>query len=107
MSAMVLWVVTDYCITPRQREHNLLNRNFQVDAIPKTGGKTSSWERVEEYRINKPSQQFKKKKKFLITPFYFLNCAMRSMLIEGEILIFLQKSDFYNSRFSFAHIVSN
>jgi hypothetical protein len=52
------------------------------------------------------SQQFKKKKKFLITPFYFLNCAMRCMLIEGEILIFY-KNQIYNSRFSFAHIVSN
>jgi hypothetical protein len=33
--------------------------------IPKRDGKTSSWKRVEEYRINKPSQQFKKNKNFI------------------------------------------
>jgi hypothetical protein len=34
----------------------------EVQVIPKRDGKTSSWKRVEEYRINKPSQQLKKKK---------------------------------------------
>jgi hypothetical protein len=27
----------------------------EVEVVPKTDGKTRSWKRVEEYRINKPS----------------------------------------------------
>jgi hypothetical protein len=34
----------------------------EAEVNPRTDGKASSWKRVEEYRINKPSQQFKKKK---------------------------------------------
>jgi hypothetical protein len=36
----------------------------EVQVVPKKG-KTSSWKRFKEYRINKPSQQFKRKKKML------------------------------------------
>jgi cell fate (sporulation/competence/biofilm development) regulator YmcA (YheA/YmcA/DUF963 family) len=39
----------------------------EVDVVPKINGNTSSWKRLEEYRINKPSQQFKiNKKKILV-----------------------------------------
>jgi hypothetical protein len=34
----------------------------KVDVVPKEDGKSRSWKRVEEYRINKPSRHFKKKK---------------------------------------------
>jgi hypothetical protein len=34
----------------------------EVEVVPRRDGKTSSWKRIEEYRVNKPSQQFKKKK---------------------------------------------
>jgi hypothetical protein len=29
-------------------------KNNEIEVIPKRGGKTSSWKRVEEYRLNKP-----------------------------------------------------
>jgi hypothetical protein len=33
----------------------------EVEVVPETDGKSSSYKKVEEYRINEPSQQFKKK----------------------------------------------
>jgi hypothetical protein len=37
-------------------------KDEEDDVVPKTDGKISSWKRVEEYRVNNPSHQFKKKK---------------------------------------------
>jgi hypothetical protein len=34
----------------------------EIEVIAERNGKFSSWKRVEEHRINKPSQQFKKKR---------------------------------------------
>jgi hypothetical protein len=43
----------------KTRDHGIwhLNTNQwenEIEVIPKRDGKTSSWKRVEEYRINKP-----------------------------------------------------
>jgi hypothetical protein len=35
----------------------------EAEVVPKKDGKTSSWQTVEENRINKPSQQFRKNTK--------------------------------------------
>jgi hypothetical protein len=44
-----------------RRRENL--KSHKVEVVPKRDGKTISWNKVEEYRINKPIQQFKKKNK--------------------------------------------
>jgi hypothetical protein len=33
-----------------------------IEVVPERDGKVSSWKRVEEYGINKPSQQLRKRK---------------------------------------------
>jgi hypothetical protein len=38
-------------------------RESEVKVEPRRDGRTSSWKRVEIYRINKPSQHFRKKNK--------------------------------------------
>jgi hypothetical protein len=45
------------------KSHLFEKNGSEEELVPKKDGKKSSWSRVEEYRINKPSQQLKQKKK--------------------------------------------
>jgi hypothetical protein len=43
----------------------------EVEVVPETDEKSSSYKKVEEYRINEPSQQFKKKAYLFIIFFLY------------------------------------